>query len=236
MPRRLYLVRHGETEANRLKIIEGKGNGIFNIYKYSSPLNSNGLLQAQLLGCALADVKIHHLYISHARRTFETANQICFWNKIDHMPLKKSVMGDLVEINFGVIEGLNGQKAREKYPDLFRNYYEKPSQTVFPKGESILDAYKRISRALKKIIARHNFNEHVLIVSHGGVMALIFVYLFKLDLDNMFHAIIHNNCGLSIIEWVKQDSPKIICMNDISHLKNEYAQRLREPTMPFLSS
>lgn len=230
MPRRLYLIRHGETSANFYKIIEGGGTG--GSPEYGNHLNHNGVSQAYALGRALARVKTHHIYTSPARRAVETADQICLWTGADNTPIKRSVNKELTEVNFGVLEGCSGQKAREKYPDLFKTYYEKPSQTVFPKGESVAGAYGRVSRAIDKILDAHNFSENILIVSHGGPLTFIFIHIFKLDLDNMYHAIRHHNCSLSIIEWEKPNGPKIICLNDISHLKNEHAQRLKEPMLP----
>ena len=215
MPRRLYLVRHGETDANLFKIIEGRGAGLSP--KYGNPLNYSGLWQACELGHALAGVKINHIYMSPLRRAVETADQICRWTDVNNMPLKRSTVRELAEINFGVLEGFNGQRAREKYPDLFKTYYSNPSLTFFPEGESVAQAYQRVSFALDKILAAHTSSENILIVSHGGVMTLIFIHIFNLNLDTVFHAIRHHNCGLSIIEWEKPNSPKIICMNDISH-------------------
>ncbi|MDO8575012.1 MAG: histidine phosphatase family protein [bacterium] len=229
MPRRLYLVRHGETEANRLKIIEGRGAGF---PEYGAPLNHTGLSQAYLLGRALAEVNLSHIYMSPAKRARETADQICLWNeaiwiKANKVPLKRSITPDLLEMNFGIIEGLNGNKAREKYPDFFKTYHEKPSQTVFSEGESVVGAYNRIGLALSEILAAHTFGGNILIVSHGASLTLIFICIFKLDLDTMFHAIRHHNCGLSIIEWEKPGVPKIVCMNDISHLKSEHDQMIK---------
>jgi broad specificity phosphatase PhoE len=89
------------------------------------------------------------------------------------------------------------------------------------------EAYERVGRSINLI--EHARNESVLIVSHGGTMALIFLYLFDLDMDKHFHSIRHNNCGLSIIDlenldkWnVPQHKPRIICMNNISHLTYEH--------------
>ena len=235
MPRRLYLVRHGETAANVFKIIEGQGAGF---PEYGAPLNHTGLSQADLLGRALAEVNFNHVYMSPAKRARETANLICLWAedvwiKANKVPLKRAIVPDLLEMNFGVLEGLDGGKAKEKYPDLFKTYREKPSQTVFPEGESVVGAYNRVGIALSEIVAEHNLNENVLIVSHGAPLTFIFIHIFKFDLDNMFYAIRHHNCGLSIIEWDKPDNPKIVCMNDIGHLKNEHIQRLKEPETPF---
>lgn len=226
MPRRLYLVRHGETNANVFKIVEGGGSGALS-YGGGSHLSRKGLSQANLLGCALTNVKIHHAYISPSRRTIETADSIFSQITPANRPII-TLISDFIEINFGVLEGLDSQKARKEYPDLFKIYHDKPSQTEFPGGESVAGACGRVSGALDKILAANDHGENVLIVSHGAVMTFIFINIFNLDLDTMFHAIRHHNCGLSIIEWwTKNDSPKIVCMNDISHLKDEYSDRLK---------
>lgn len=233
MPKRLYLARHGETDANLFKIIEGAK---YLSYEYGSALNRNGLSQAYELGLALSEIKIHHIYTSPTRRTIETVRQIRHHlANYNDMP-SNIISEDLAEIDFGILEGLNGQNAREKFPDLFKIHHEKPSQTVFPLGEKIVEAYQRVSRAIDKIFATHSFDENILIVSHGGVMALIFIKIFKLDLDTMFHAIRHHNCGLSIIEWEKPDFPRIVCVNDISHLRSEHLRMIKEPILPFLSN
>lgn len=240
MPKRLYLVRHGETKANSLRIINGQGAGP---PRYGSHLSNKGMWQADLLGNALEKVKIHQVYSSPAIRAVKTANNIIWYidrysnrySDSKDIKLKKSVIKELLETNYGVIEGLKGKEAREKHPDLFMTYHEKPSQTVFPEGESIAEVYKRVGDAIDTIIAKHSFDENILVVSHGGIMALIFIHIFKFDLDTMFHAIRHHNCGLSIIEWRKPDNPWIVFMNDMSFLGAEYSQMLNNPHSLFLS-
>lgn len=218
MPKRLYLLRHGQTDANTLGIIAGKSPDM--------PLNETGLKQAELTAKALSQAVFHHIYMSPALRARQTAKQIfeC------HVP---TVFGDVeenfIEINFGVLEGLTYKKSKELYKDLLLTYRDYPSQCAFPEGESMVGAYNRVGRGINKILIEHPRNENLLIVSHAGTMALIFLYLFDLDMDKMFHAIRHNNCGLSIIDlenldkWsAPQHKPRIICMNDISHLKEEH--------------
>lgn len=234
MSRRLYLARHGETEANRLKIIQGQNKQQPN---YGNCLNSRGENQAVLLGEALTDVKFQFVYSSLARRAFDTAHLILTYNKHAwHRATENTlfevkrieVKNELLELDHGAFEGMSGEDVKTRYPELYALYETKPSQFTFPQGESIMEAYDRVGRAIFKILFHRNTDENILIVSHGGVMALVLIYIFQLDLDTMFHAIRHHNSGLSIIEWGKPDSPRIICLNDISHLKSEHAQRLRD--------
>ena len=218
MPRRLYLLRHGQTDANVLNTIAGRSPDM--------PLNETGLRQAALTAKALCQAAIHKIYMSPALRARQTAKQVFE----HHVP---TVFGEtqenFAEINFGVLEGMSYEEAKELHPDVLEEYRETPSKCVFPQGESMVDAYNRIGRGINKILIEHPCNESVLIVSHGGAMALIFLYVFDLDMDKTLHSIRHNNCGLSIIDlenmdkWnAPQHKPRIVCINDISHLKKEH--------------
>lgn len=218
MPRRLYLLRHGQTDNNILNIIAGKSP--------DTPLNDTGLKQAALTARALSHTIVHHIYMSPALRARQTAQKIVK----HHVPFALiEVLENFAETNFGVLEGLSYKKAKESHRDLLETYRKNPSQCAFPEGESMSEAYDRVGRGINRILMEHPNNESVLIVSHGGAMALIFLYLFDLDMDKMFHAIRHNNCGLSIIDlenldkWnAPQHKPRIVCINDISHLKEEH--------------
>lgn len=218
MPKRLYLLRHGQTDNNILNIIAGKSP--------DTPLNDTGLKQATLTARALSQTIVHHVYMSPALRAKQTAQKIVE----HHIPFALTeVLENFEEINFGVLEGLPYKKAKELHENLLETYKQIPSRCVFPKGESVTEAYSRVGKSINRILKERPDNESVLIVSHGGTMALILIYLFGLDMDKMFHAIRHNNCGLSIIDlenldkWnVPQHKPRIICVNDIGHLKEEH--------------
>ena len=60
----LYLVRHGETEWNRQRRMQGS---------LDSPLTNEGRVHAQLHGALLAREAVEHLFVSPLGRTRETA-------------------------------------------------------------------------------------------------------------------------------------------------------------------
>jgi probable phosphoglycerate mutase len=64
---RIYVVRHGETEENRQKIVQGH---------LDTNLNSEGERQSDLLAKALKDVPFDACYSSDLRRAVETAKRV----------------------------------------------------------------------------------------------------------------------------------------------------------------
>lgn len=213
MARRWYLLRHGQTDANSYGIVQGQ--------LCDFPLNNEGVRQAELTAQALACVPLNHIYMSPAVRAKQTAQKIFE----RHVPLVLAeILPGLLEINFGILENKTFEKVGELHSDLIRVYRENPSKCVFPEGESMTQAFQRVKKAVNHMLINNSNNENLLIVSHGDVLALIFVYLFDLDIDRVFQAIRHENCGLSVIElegqaWRKlTNKPQIIRMNDISHL------------------
>lgn len=221
--RRLYLARHGETEANRLKIIQGQNNQRLN---YGDYLNTNGEKQAVLLGKALADVNFQFIYTSPARRAFDTAHRVLLYNRNARNRISSvetrllEVKNGLLEIDQGTFEGMRTDEIVAQYPKLYNFYHTKPSQFIFPHGESILEAEERVGKVIDCILRHRLFTENVLVVSHGGTISLALIHIFGLDMDRMYHAIRHYNCAFSIIEWPSQGAkPRIECLNDISHLK-----------------
>ena len=64
---RIYVVRHGETEENRQKIVQGH---------LDTSLNSEGERQSDLLAKALKDVPFDACYSSDLQRAVETAKRV----------------------------------------------------------------------------------------------------------------------------------------------------------------
>ncbi len=64
---RIYIVRHGETEENKQKIIQGQ---------LDTPLNSEGEKQANLVAKALRDIPFDVCYSSDLSRAASTAERI----------------------------------------------------------------------------------------------------------------------------------------------------------------
>ena len=224
MPRQLYLVRHGETEANRLRIIQGQ-NKRWSSSTYGDNLNPTGVKQAVLLGKTLADIDFKFVFTSPAIRAHVTAKIVLSYNNhwTQTFTEETSLRGEdgLLEVDQGLFEGMVVDKIKHKYRKLYNLYHIKPSQFIFPLGESMIVFKKRVGQTIDRILNKDKiFEKNILVVSHAGTITMALIHIFGLNMDKMYHAIRHNNCAFSIIEWPLPSSPpRIECLNNSSHLK-----------------
>ena len=139
-----YFMRHGETDWNRRRIMQGHTD---------IALNAHGIAQAEEVAPAVAKLPIASICcstLSRARRTAEIVNT-------RKLPLV--VIDDLKECGFGIYEG---QDAGGAWREDWRN------GASIPQGES-LDVYTaRLARGLNAALANTG---PVLIVGHGGSVA-----------------------------------------------------------------
>jgi alpha-ribazole phosphatase len=150
---RLILVRHGEPE----EAARGRCYG-----KLDVGLAHVGREQVERVASMLASSDLTALYASPRRRSLESA-------RIVGRPhgLEPEVVEALAEIDFGLFEGMAYDEAALTYPDVYRTWMERPTEVVFPGGESFARMRDRVSGALAAIRSAHD-RRTVAIVSHGG--------------------------------------------------------------------
>lgn len=149
---RFFLVRHGETEWNRIRRIQGISD---------IPLNDTGRAQAAALGDILVGHRFDLLVSSPLSRALETASIIA--ERLG-MP-KPLIIDDLIERNYGEAEGSSGADLDSKYPP----------GTEIPGREERSDVQKRVVRVLQDLAIRHPHAD-VLAVAHGGVIRSVVEY------------------------------------------------------------
>lgn len=178
----LYLVRHGETDWNLARRIQGSTD---------IPLNDTGRQQAAATGTLLARRHWDAIYASPLSRALETASIIS-----EHIGLDAPIPLDaLVERNYGDAEGLAD-------PELARRF---PGDTVVPGRESREAVVERVLPALLELAEQHS-GEAILVVSHGGVIRSI---LNTVDPDGKhgmitngsIHSLRHDNGTFELIAF-----------------------------------
>ncbi len=142
----LYLVRHGETEWNRQRRIQGLTD---------IPLNDAGREQARMTGMLLTRRLISRVVASPLGRARETAEIIATQLGLGDPELHDA----FVERNYGAAEGLDFHEIDVRYP---------PGVDV-PGRESREDVAARVIPALQALAAEHR-GEAIVVVSHGGAI------------------------------------------------------------------
>ena len=154
-PTRLCLVRHGETEWNAERRIQGQ---------IDIGLNDTGRQQAVAAGRWLRDAGLSALYSSDLQRAWTTAQAIGA-----AVGLSPVAAPELRERRYGVFEGLTYAEAQARYPDGYAAFEGRNADYAFENGESLKAMFDRVTGKLQAIAAAHP-GENVAVVLHGGVL------------------------------------------------------------------
>ncbi|MEX1055947.1 MAG: histidine phosphatase family protein [Rhodothermales bacterium] len=205
-PTTLYFVRHGETDYNRLRIMQGR--------RVDSSLNDIGRLQAAALGSRLEDIPIDVIYTSALRRTTETADHVAR----NHSSAERKRTSDLDEMCWGIYEGEAWSDSLEAMLDEMYSRWERGEFDYrVPEGESILDVQERGLRAVERILDEHR-GQTVLVVTHGRLLRVLLATLLDFGLERM-NEINHANTGVNILTHI-DGRFECTLLNCTSHLEN----------------
>ena len=203
---RIFLVRHGETNWNK----EGRFQGQINI-----PLNNNGKDQAQKASKYLSEINFNKAFSSSMDRPYETA-KIILQNNPD---IKITKIEKLIEISHGLWEGKLENEIKQNWPELLKNWHEKPEKVIMPEGESIEDVSKRAVKAWGEICLAQNKEDLTLLVAHDAVNKTLICNILGIDFSKIW-MIKQGNGGITIIDLF--DDPQkdhvISALNITTHL------------------
>lgn len=163
MPKRIYLIRHGETDWNAARRWQGFA---------PTGLNDAGREQARALAAFLRACPIHTVYSSDLPRALETARIVGA-----ALGVVPQVDARWREINVGVFQGLTADEVELLYPaELAAWRADMPDYRV-PTGESRRELQDRAAAAWTQVAAGDGDGETV-VVSHGGTIRLLLCRLF----------------------------------------------------------
>lgn len=162
MKTRLKLVRHGLTTENLTFTMIGVTD---------PPLHELGVEVLQKVGDRLRESKFNRAYASPLQRAIQSANEIIKY----HDNLDLDIEPRLAEINLGIWEGRLTSEVfanKDKDPVVRDALDEELSDFTVPGGEGRQEALMRFKAGLASI-ATKNPGGTVLIVTHGGLLALL---------------------------------------------------------------
>lgn len=202
---KLYLLRHGETEWNKL----GKFQGLTDV-----SLNERGLSQAR--DSALAALGWEHsvIYASSLTRTVQVAEEI---RKLSGAPVVTDP--GLRELSLGDLEGVTGAEMRAGWPEVYRAWRENPANVTMPNGETLAQLQKRAWQSVLEIEKAHPDVPGVVVVSHNFTIRSLICATLEIPLHN-FHRM---SLGLGSLSILESDGHvrRLVTYNCNSHLSPE---------------
>jgi len=159
MTTRLCIVRHGETDWNAEKRIQGH---------IDIPLNETGRAQAMATAFGVAHHGFAALYASDLGRAWQTAQAAAERLGLDIRPAP-----GLRERHYGIFQGLTAEEGARKYPAAHACYAARDPDYDFETGESLRGFADRVVAGVEWLV-RHHAGQTVLAVSHGGVLDIIY--------------------------------------------------------------
>lgn len=183
--RKIYLVRHGETNAN----VEKRYCGQTDV-----DLNHKGLRDAASIAKVLKNISLDSIVSSDLKRTLKTAELINEYHQ-----LELELNPDFREINFGKFENLTFEEIGVKYPEEKVKMIKEKINYNFLEGESLSVLYKRVIKSFNKLLEAKE-NENILIVSHGGVIRMILTEILSGDLNNYWSVEVDNTRISTIVD------------------------------------
>ncbi len=155
---RICMVRHGETEWNTERRIQGH---------IDIGLNNTGLRQAELAGKCLRDAGIAAVYGSDLKRAWVTAQTIAA--SVGLVPI---AVPEMRERCYGIFEGLTYAEAKARHPEAYAFFEARDTNYAYGHGESLKALFARVTGKLIEIATAHP-GQSVVVVSHGGVLDIV---------------------------------------------------------------
>ncbi len=163
----------------------------------SLDLIPEGVEQAKQLAKHLKDnnhtYQIAHIISSDLTRTLTTANiiscELC-------LPIQKDFQ--IRETNNGDLAGILNDTALKQYPGLFFSSLE--MDEAYPNGESPNDFYLRIKKWFSDLTSNyHNVKGNTLVVTHGGVINVVYHLVKGIEWNNKGRAFKAGNCSIHVL-------------------------------------
>lgn len=199
---RLIIVRHGESEWNRIGRYQGQAD---------APLSEVGLQQADALAERLQREPIDVIFASPLQRAARTAQAISRF----HANVPFYTESALLEIHHGEWQGLMSDEVIERYGDGLREWRAHPTRAQMPGGESFSNILKRVLDFKEQLLLKYT-DKNVLISTHDVVVKILVADALGMNMDRI-NRIWVTNASISVIEY-GEDLPYLVSLSEACHL------------------
>lgn len=196
---KLLIIRHGESEADILKVHEGRAD---------FALTEEGQRQVIAMARWVAQrFKIDRIYVSTLQRALQTAEALAAATNapLIHEP-------GMREHDNGLLAGLPFEEALVKYPPI----PNRPPHMGPYEMESEIDFRCRVEKALSQILYENKDDSTIALVCHGGTIKMLYQAFLGLPIasDVVF---VTGDTGIHLWEY-DSGRRRILFSNSIEHL------------------
>ncbi|MCX8984076.1 adenosylcobalamin/alpha-ribazole phosphatase [Citrobacter portucalensis] len=180
---RLWLVRHGETEANVAGLYSGHA---------PTPLTERGIAQAQTLGTLLRNVPVDNVLCSELERARHTTQLILSDREV---PVRN--MPELNEMFFGDWEMRHHRDLAREDAENYAVWCNDWQNATPTNGEGFQAFSQRVERFIAQL-ADYKTCQNLLVVSHQGVLSVLIARLLSMPAAAMWHFRVEQGCWSAI--------------------------------------
>lgn len=201
-PKKIVLLRHGQTDFNLKGIVQGSG--------VDSALNDKGRMQAEAFYAGYKTYGFQKIFTSTLQRTRQTVQPFM----ADGLSVQS--LSDLNEISWGKHEGQPITREEDKYYQwMLKQWQLGDTQHKIDGGESPNDVATRLSRALE--IIKNEELEKVLVCMHGRAIRIMLCLMLNYPLRSM-DVFEHQNACVYELQFTGTMF-HVLKHNDVGHLK-----------------
>lgn len=202
---KLYITRHGETEWNVQKRMQGWQD---------SSLTEKGKENATRLGKSLQNIKFDAVYASTSPRAVDTAKLITGEQNVTIV-----TNDQLREIHMGEWEGKTHEEIKQMYPEQHHHFWGDTERYEPIGGETFDELMQRVISMFNMIVSKHE-SGNVLIVTHTVFLKGLLLLVKGKAITNMWDPPFLHGTSLTVLE-VDGDQYHIHLEGDTSHFSEE---------------
>jgi len=200
--KKIYLIRHGQTDFNLQGIVQGSG--------VDADLNATGRAQADAFYEKYKNVPFQKIYISGLIRTYQSVS------KFITAGLPFETVPALNEISWGKWDGkLPTSEMNSVYWEIVNKWKHGDLMAKIEGGETPVEVSERLVPVVDTLLS--NDESPILVCMHGRAMRILLAMLTAQSLSVM-DSFPHENLCLYLLE-VKDGQAVIVEQNDLSHLQ-----------------
>lgn len=210
MSTQILFIRHGETDWNRIKRIQGH---------IDIPLADSGIGQAQHLASRFADAaqagaRLDAIWASDLMRAQQTAQPVA-----SALGVPIQLAPGLRERHYGLFQGHDSDEIATRFPDEYAHWQTRDPGFAPPEGESQRAFYHRVLHALEPLIAAHR-DGRIAVVTHGGVLDCVYRFARGLPLDAPRNWPLLNT-SVNVVDFESDGyvtQANVVAWGDVAHL------------------